>query len=260
MALHSLFGSLRILPHLRSLAHKPINFNLLKVKPFQISSNGFQTTCMNNGLMEFFDENKNWGESEIQVGRSWKADELRIKSNSDLHKLWFILLKERNMLKTMEHECNEMIRLFPNPERIDKVEESMKNLETVVRERNKAYHILETGTSGERPAKVMSNAFGLKSRIKLKEHAIPRWAFGEVPKPGQSHYGGYAVKKFVSLFKEKITKESSRRKGRDRNHVKQLIKRFPNMDMEKLQAAYPEVDIAKARASSKSLGHYVRDD
>lgn len=260
MALHSLFGALRILPHLRSFAYKHINFNFVKVQPFQISSNGFQTTCTRKGFMEFFDDNKNWGESEIQVGRSWKAEELRIKSNSDLHKLWFILLKERNMLKTMEHECNEMIRLFPNPERIDKVEESMKNLETVVRERNRAYHILESGISGERPAKVMSNAFGLKSRKNLTEHYRPRWSFGDTPKPGQPHYGGYAVKKFVTLFKEKITKESSRRKGRDRNHVKQLIKRFPNMNMEKLQAAYPEVDLAKARASSKSLGHYVREN
>jgi len=260
MALHSLFGSLRILPHLRSLVHKQINFNLLKAQPFQNSTNGLKTTCTRNGLMEFFDDNKNWGESEIQVGRSWKAEELRIKSNSDLHKLWFILLKERNMLKTMEHECNEMIRLFPNPERIDKVEDSMKNLETVVRERNKAYHTLETGLSGERPAKVMSNAFGLKSRIKLKEHALPRWAFGDTPKPGQSHYGGYAVKKFVTLFREKLTVESTRRKRRDHNHVVRLIKRFPNMDIDKLQAAYPEVNLAKARANSKSLGNFVRDN
>jgi hypothetical protein len=33
----------------------------------------------------------------------------------------FVLLKERNMLLTMEHECKEQAELFPNPERIDKV-------------------------------------------------------------------------------------------------------------------------------------------
>jgi hypothetical protein len=35
--------------------------------------------------------------------------------------LRFVLLKEKNMLLTMEHECREQTELFPNPERIDKV-------------------------------------------------------------------------------------------------------------------------------------------
>jgi len=42
----------------------------------------------NRDLMEFFDEPKNWGRNEVKVGRSWRKDELRLKSNSDLHKLW----------------------------------------------------------------------------------------------------------------------------------------------------------------------------
>lgn len=71
--------------------------------------------------MEFFDDKKNWGKNEVRVGRAWRIQELRIKSNSDLHKLWYVLLKERNMLKTMEHEAAERYELFPNPERIDKV-------------------------------------------------------------------------------------------------------------------------------------------
>lgn len=49
------------------------------------------------------------------------------------------------MLLTMEHNCKEECRLFPSPERIDKVEESMENLEQVVRERNHAYWRLEVG-------------------------------------------------------------------------------------------------------------------
>lgn len=74
-----------------------------------------------------------------------------------------MLLKERNMLLTMEEESNDQVKLFPSPERIDKIEESMKNLETIVRERNKAYHELETGENGERPTEYITGPFGLNS-------------------------------------------------------------------------------------------------
>ena len=38
--------------------------------------------------MEFFDDPKNFGEKRVRVGRQWLKDELRLKSNDDLHKLW----------------------------------------------------------------------------------------------------------------------------------------------------------------------------
>lgn len=113
-------------------------------------------------LMQFFDDKKNWGQNEVKSGRSWSLDELRIKSNSDLHKLWFVLLKEKNMLLTMEDACNDRVELFPSPERLDKVKLSMEHLETVVRERNKAYHMLETGIDGERPGRLVNNQLGMQ--------------------------------------------------------------------------------------------------
>lgn len=86
-----------------------------------VGMRAIQTSQCRHDLMEFFDDKKNWGETSIRTGRSWRLDELRIKSNSDLHKLWFVLLKERNMLLTMEAECKRLCELFANPERIDKV-------------------------------------------------------------------------------------------------------------------------------------------
>lgn len=61
----------------------------------------------------------------------------------------YVLLKERNRLLTMEEEYRHQHELFPNPERIDKVEESMRNIMTVIRERDIAYNLLETGKTGE---------------------------------------------------------------------------------------------------------------
>jgi large subunit ribosomal protein L47 len=79
-------------------------------------------------LREFFEENEdNLDVSELRPkdrpGRAWSMDELRLKSSSDLHKLWYVLLKERNMLLTMRHLRERTGNYFPNPERLDKVKE-----------------------------------------------------------------------------------------------------------------------------------------
>ncbi len=108
----------------------------------------FATSGSRPGLEEFFDDKSALGEQKIRVGRSWKLDELRLKSSSDLHKLWYVLLKERNMLLTMKQTYDDAYVTMPNDERIDKVAESMENLEEVVKERNRAYYQLECGVTG----------------------------------------------------------------------------------------------------------------
>ena len=104
-----------------------------------------------------------------------RKDELRLKSNEDLHKLWFVLLKERNMLLTMEEAYKDAFAAMPNPERLDKVELSMEHLEEVVRERNRAFWQLEVGVSGERERTFRKDFTGRMVPYKPREHGIPYW-------------------------------------------------------------------------------------
>ena len=104
---------------------KPLQFNIIR--------NNLHSSAAVRGLDEFFEVEKFRGEKTVRVGREWRKDELRLKSNTDLHKLWYILLKERNMLLTMQEEFKREFAAMPNPERIDKVELSMEHLEEVVR-------------------------------------------------------------------------------------------------------------------------------
>ncbi|XP_074374934.1 uncharacterized protein LOC141716642 [Apium graveolens] len=89
-----------------------------------------------NPLEEFFETDRSPDEDKpVVYGRSWKASELRLKSWDDLHKLWYVLLKEKNMLMTQRQMLNSQNLRFPNPERIPKVRKSMCRIKHVLTER-----------------------------------------------------------------------------------------------------------------------------
>ncbi|CAA7399901.1 unnamed protein product [Spirodela intermedia] len=89
-----------------------------------------------NPLEEFFELDRNPDdETPVVYGRSWKASELRLKSWDDLQKLWYVLLKEKNMLMSQRQMLNAQNLRFPNPERIPKVRKSMCRIKHVLTER-----------------------------------------------------------------------------------------------------------------------------
>uniref|UniRef100_A0A1I8B3F5 Large ribosomal subunit protein uL29m n=1 Tax=Meloidogyne hapla TaxID=6305 RepID=A0A1I8B3F5_MELHA len=157
-------------------------------------------------LWEFFDRPDNWGKKELSLsrrpGRSWTADELRLKSNSDLHKLWYVLLKERNMLLTMSEAYKIRYMELPNPERIDRVKESMDNIETVVHERNDAYLQLETGKSASPPKRRITSFAGFTYEVSATEHYGPPEVTG-VKKEYETPMLDDKAYLFQKLWKEK---------------------------------------------------------
>ncbi|KAG8638032.1 hypothetical protein MANES_15G185900v8 [Manihot esculenta] len=74
-----------------------------------------------NPLEEFFQADRSQ-DKPVGYGRSWKASELRLKSWDDLHKLWYVLLKEKNMLMTQRQMLHSQNLKFSNPERLPKFE------------------------------------------------------------------------------------------------------------------------------------------
>ncbi|ORZ18801.1 mitochondrial 39-S ribosomal protein L47 (MRP-L47)-domain-containing protein [Absidia repens] len=93
------------------------------------------------GLYQFFENGealpkRNW------TGRAWKASELRLKSFDDLHKLWYVLLKERNLLATQREEAKRLKvhrLVWTNAGRVKKCQQSMARIKFVLNERQRAY-------------------------------------------------------------------------------------------------------------------------
>ncbi|KAL7681525.1 putative ribosomal protein L47 [Plasmopara halstedii] len=112
-----------------------------------------QTTC--RGLEDFFPAQKvsgegaktssltqvpvNVGAKKVVVGGEWKAWMLREKSTEDLHKLWYVLLKERNALLTELQQCRAKNMSMSNPSRRTKVKKSMARIKLVLHERSGIY-------------------------------------------------------------------------------------------------------------------------
>jgi large subunit ribosomal protein L47 len=71
------------------------------------------------------------GQQQAEVGDSWTAKQLRRKSFEDLQRLWFVLLREKNMLLTYKELCRQVDAEFVNHARFKKVGDSMSRIRYV---------------------------------------------------------------------------------------------------------------------------------
>eukprot|EP00040_Diaphanoeca_grandis_P014555 m.73947 g.73947 ORF g.73947 m.73947 type:complete len:341 (+) comp24608_c0_seq1:76-1098(+) len=101
----------------------------------------FGTSPTLSGLGEFFPpgyETLTEPTQTVDSGRPWLARDLRNKNNTDLHKLWYVLLKERNMLLTWKQEAKVRQKQMIAPQRLKKVRKSMAAIRVVLGERQRA--------------------------------------------------------------------------------------------------------------------------
>ncbi|KAL5013186.1 hypothetical protein ScPMuIL_007456 [Solemya velum] len=203
--------------------------------PLRVVTCAFHTSTSQRGLMEFFEEKNMWGEDKIKCGRPWRIDELRLKSSEDLHKLWYVLLKERNMLMTMEHEYVRECELFPSPERMEKVEHSMENLLEVIKERDEAYNMLEHPQT-KPEGRVVRNALGIKYFRKCREQAVPMHVnktYRLLHPPYEKWKG-----KYLSLYYEKRRLEKRKAAKRELRNRRKLQEKYPHLTEDDLDAAF----------------------
>lgn len=77
---------------------------------------------------------------EVHIGRAWKPNELRIKSNEDLHTLWHVLYKEQ-MAITSDMYYASQVKNYDSYKALRtclvKVKSSMGRLKTVLEERDR---------------------------------------------------------------------------------------------------------------------------
>ncbi|XP_028394233.1 39S ribosomal protein L47, mitochondrial-like [Dendronephthya gigantea] len=139
------------------------NFLTTRVGHNCTSITWIHTSNVRLGIEEFFPPNmletKQPLPEEVKSGRSWRAGELRQKSNEDLHKLWYILLKERNMLLTVQEEAKRQEIVMVSPERLQKVKKSMALIKVVLNERKQAIELIEAKCNSiESDAREMTNS------------------------------------------------------------------------------------------------------
>jgi len=109
------------------------------------------------GFEEFTEAKPKAGEF-LTTGRAWTVADLRRKSFDDLHKLWYVLYKERNLLLTEREKTRRGLRpmLKPDENRYIKVKKSMAGIKVVINERKRIQK--ELIDSAPAPASVSASA------------------------------------------------------------------------------------------------------
>lgn len=115
---------------------------------FSVKSLPQSTNILPTSVTEFTDFGQETSVDKVTTGRAWKAVELRLKSDEDLNKLWYVMLKEESTLLGDKYLKKHKYTIPGLKPRLDNVKQTKARILTVLREREmvreKYWKILET--------------------------------------------------------------------------------------------------------------------
>lgn len=111
---------------------------------------------------------------------------------------------------------------------ISQVEESMENIMQVVKERDEAYNMLETGKTGEPEIRHVRNFLGLKRYRRSVEHLLPPFMNKRYcllhPKYNPK------LRKYIALYYEKMRISKEKFEKREKIRRMKLLEEFPHLE------------------------------
>ncbi|CAJ2513804.1 Uu.00g019230.m01.CDS01 [Anthostomella pinea] len=118
----------------------------------------------NHGLWDFFYDQENLllkPDEEADHGRGWSVEELRHKSWDDLHRLWWVCVKEQNRIATARKERSRMQLKTGTEETAERLAEVRKTMKAIKHTLTERYYLWEDARKlGEADPEVNLSAIG----------------------------------------------------------------------------------------------------
>ena len=108
----------------------------------------------------------------VNYGRPWRSEELREKAFEELHQLWYVCLKELNVLASQQQEARRIGTPFLGRARKASVHLTMARIKSELSRRDaQHWRAWESSEAGAWPSRVDSSAWQGNTRRLLEHHA-----------------------------------------------------------------------------------------